>query len=715
MNAPNVKLLQKTFTQQQDEQDCGVACLLWLTKYYGGNTSFDNLRKLSGTNITGTTLLGLYQAANQCGFAADGCEADMAVLIEHDSPCILHVVIDEKINHYLICFGTNSQQGEPKFVMGDPAKGIAYYTQKELDKIWQSKACLILKPNNTFKIETAIKAEKKKWLLQLVKDDVTLLSISAALGIGIAVLGISMAIFSQRLIDDIIPKSNFLKLNLGIALLAMLLIIKEGLSVLRQLFLLRQSKDFNIRIIDFFYNHLLRLPKSFFDTRKIGELSARLNDTSRIQSVITQLAGNMIIDALVVIVSFVFIFIYSWQVGIICLCFMPVFYSLIYFKSTQVQAAQRAIMSSSAITESNYISTLQGIETIKNFNKENLYAASNNKLYNQYQDNIVAFGKIKISISFVANAFASLFLCGILWYSSYQVFNHHLKLGQLMALLSMCGSLLPSDANLALIFIPVNEAKIAFDRMFEFTGIDKEAIDAVETSAGKIILQSIEIKNLLFRFAGRSPIFKNISLSIRTGEGIAIIGDNGCGKSTLLQLLQKNYVPEAGNIIINKTLDLKNISIAGWRKLIGVVPQNISIFNATVIENIAFEEAATNTQKVLGFLQQYGFASFVDTLPQSYMTLVGEEGINLSGGQRQMIALARALYHQPQLLILDEATSAMDKDAEKFVMDLLTRLQPSMAIVFISHKLQQIQTLCDKVYTIEKGTSKIVQIADYVN
>ena len=715
MNAPNVKLLQKTFTQQQDEQDCGVACLLWLTKYYGGNTSFDNLRKLSGTNITGTTLLGLYQAANQCGFAADGCEADMAVLIEHDSPCILHVVIDEKINHYLICFGTNSQQGEPKFVMGDPAKGIAYYTQKELDKIWQSKACLILKPNNTFKIETAIKAEKKKWLLQLVKDDVTLLSISAALGIGIAVLGISMAIFSQRLIDDIIPKSNFLKLNLGIALLAMLLIIKEGLSVLRQLFLLRQSKDFNIRIIDFFYNHLLRLPKSFFDTRKIGELSARLNDTSRIQSVITQLAGNMIIDALVVIVSFVFIFIYSWQVGIICLCFMPVFYSLIYFKSTQVQAAQRAIMSSSAITESNYISTLQGIETIKNFNKENLYAASNNKLYNQYQDNIVAFGKIKISISFVANAFASLFLCGILWYSSYQVFNHHLKLGQLMALLSMCGSLLPSVANLALIFIPVNEAKIAFDRMFEFTGIDKEAIDAVETSAGKIILQSIEIKNLLFRFAGRSPIFKNISLSIRTGEGIAIIGDNGCGKSTLLQLLQKNYVPEAGNIIINKTLDLKNISIAGWRKLIGVVPQNISIFNATVIENIAFEEAATNTQKVLGFLQQYGFASFVDTLPQSYMTLVGEEGINLSGGQRQMIALARALYHQPQLLILDEATSAMDKDAEKFVMDLLTRLQPSMAIVFISHKLQQIQTLCDKVYTIEKGTSKIVQIADYVN
>ena len=333
MNAPNVKLLQKTFTQQQDEQDCGVACLLWLTKYYGGNTSFDNLRKLSGTNITGTTLLGLYQAANQCGFAADGCEADMAVLIEHDSPCILHVVIDEKINHYLICFGTNSQQGEPKFVMGDPAKGIAYYTQKELDKIWQSKACLILKPNNTFKIETAIKAEKKKWLLQLVKDDVTLLSISAALGIGIAVLGISMAIFSQRLIDDIIPKSNFLKLNLGIALLAMLLIIKEGLSVLRQLFLLRQSKDFNIRIIDFFYNHLLRLPKSFFDTRKIGELSARLNDTSRIQSVITQLAGNMIIDALVVIVSFVFIFIYSWQVGIICLCFMPVFYSLIYFKA----------------------------------------------------------------------------------------------------------------------------------------------------------------------------------------------------------------------------------------------------------------------------------------------------------------------------------------------------------------------------------------------
>lgn len=709
MNSPNIKHIKKTITLQQDEQDCGVACLLSIIKYYGGTNTFDNLRRLSGTNITGTTLLGLYQAANQCGFAAEGCEADMAALLAHQDPCILHVLINDSIQHYIVYYGTIQHNGELKFIIGNPEKGIEYLNQNELEKIWQSKTCLTLAPNDSFKRDSSINKEKILWLKQLVKDDATILSIAVALGLGIAILGLSMAIFSQRLIDDIIPQHNFLKLNLGIVLLLVLLIIKEGFSALRQLFLLRQSKDFNIRITTFFYDHLLRLPKQFFDTRKIGELSARLQDTSRIQNVITQLTSNVVIDILIIIVSFVFIFIYSWQVGIICLCAMPLFYSLIYLRTKQIQDKQRTIMSNYAAVESNYISTLQGIDGIKNFNKENLFTAVNNTVYQLYQDSVVIFGKVKINLSFIANVFAAIFLCGILLYSSHQVLQNTLKLGQLMALVGMCGTLLPSVANLALVFIPINEAKIAFDRMFEFTGIEKEINDTEQNLTPEFVLQSISMQNILFRFAGRSPILNNISLSVKTGESIAIIGDNGCGKSTLIQLLQKNYVAESGSITINHNINLKNISIDNWRKIIGTVPQQIHLFNTTVLENIAFEEAAINREKVVTFLEQYGFMPFIELLPQSYYTLVGEEGVNVSGGQRQIIALARALYHQPKLLVLDEATSAMDKEAEKLTLHLISTLQPTIAIIFITHKIEQIQMFCNKVYKIDKGVASITE------
>ena len=148
---------------------------------------------------------------------------------------------------------------------------------------------------------------------------------------------------------------------------------------------------------------------------------------------------------------------------------------------------------------------------------------------------------------------------------------------------------------------------------------------------------------------------------------------------------------------------LESINTSLWRNVIGAVPQNIHIFNASVLENIAFDDAKNKTQEVMNFLHQHGFGPFIDSLPQSYMTLVGEEGVNLSGGQKQMIALARALYFKPQLLILDEATSAMDRLSEQFVLQLLQHLKNEMGIIFITHRLHILRSFCDRVYILEKG------------
>jgi ATP-binding cassette subfamily B protein len=695
--------IQSSIELQQDQSDCGVACLMSIIKYYGGNSSMETIRKLSGTNITGTTLLGLYQAASSLDFNAEGCEADIAALYKHPSPVILHVLIEEKLEHYVVCYGSKlNEKKELVFIIGNPAKGIVYLSEVELSLIWKSKICLTLEPNQHFILTSDIKSKKRAWIIQLIKEDYPFLGIALLLGIAIAILGIIMSLFSQRLIDDILPKKNFLKLNLGIGLVFLLLLIKEGLSVLRQYFLISQSKNFNNRIIGNFYSKLLNLPKPFFDTRKIGELTARLTDTSRIQRVISQLAGNVVIDSLVAIVVFVVLFNYSWKIALASLFILPVYFILIYRFNKKIIQSQKAIMSSYAMSEANYISTLQGIEPIKNYNKQVLFSINNNIIYGKYQGAVFSFGKIQIKLGFIANSFGVIFLLGVLLFSGHQVLANQLKIGELMAILGLCSTLLPSIANLALISIPINEAKIAFDRMFEFTGIapenDTESNDLIE-------FKQLKLVNVLFRFAGRSPLLKNISFELKKGEIIAIMGENGCGKSTLTQIISKNYEIESGDITINKVYKIKNISFESWRKIIGIVPQQPHIFNGTVIENICFEDAAKNPEKVNQFINDYGFVDFINSLPQSYMTIVGEEGINLSGGQKQMIALARALYHKPQLLILDEATASMDRKSEEFVLKLLSKIKTEMGIIFITHRLHILKRFCDRIYIIENGTT----------
>ena len=694
--------IQSSIVLQQDQSDCGVACLLSVIKYYGGYCDLETIRKLSGTNITGTSLLGLYQAASSLGFKAEGCEADIPSLYKHPSPVILHVLIEEKLEHYVVCYGTRlNEKKELVFIIGDPSKGIDYLNEAALSIIWKSKICLTLEPNEQFVFVSDLKSKKRDWILQLIKEDYPLLTIALVLGIVIAILGIIMSLFSQRLIDDILPKKDYLKLNLGISLVFLLLIIKEGLSVLRQYFLISQSKNFNNRIISNFYSKLLNLPKPFFDTRKIGELTARLTDTSRIQRVISQLAGNVLIDSLVSIVVFVVLFNYSWKIGLASVFIIPIYFILIYRFNKKIIDGQKAIMSSYAMSESNYISTLQGIEPIKNYNKQALFSSTNNIIYGKYQDAVFSFGKIQIKLGFIANSFGVLFLLGVLLFSSHQVLENHLKIGELMAILGLCSTLLPSIANLALISIPLNEAKIAFDRMFEFTGIapeiDIDTIDLIE-------FKQLKLENVLFRFAGRSPLLKNISFEVKKGEVIAIMGENGCGKSTLTQIISKNYEVESGEIRINENYKIENVSFESWRKVIGIVPQQAHIFNGTVIENICFEDAAVNPEKINQFINNYGLLDFINSLPQSFMTIVGEEGVNLSGGQKQMIALARALYHKPQLLILDEATASMDRKFEQFVLNLLSKIKTEMGIIFITHRLHVLKRLCDKIYIIDNGT-----------
>ena len=695
------KLIKKTFSLQKDLTDCGVGCLQSLVRYYGGDISLETLREKSGTSKTGTTLLGLYQCANAIGFDADGCEADINALIEHGEPVILHIIIEQKYEHYVICYSYN-HHGDSKFLIGDPAKGLEYWSKEELEKVWVSKTCLTLKPNEFFEKKEKTNSEKKQWLMNLVKEDQEAIYTIIVLGVVFTLLGMSMSIFSQKLIDDILPKKKLNILLLSIGFLSFLLFARVIVQALREFYIIKQSKEFNKRINKNFFSSLLHLPKMFFDTRKIGDFVARLNDTQRIQTVIKHLITNTAVDILGVFISIGFLFYYSWKLALVCLVVSPIIFYIIFRFNKQIIESQKNVMQSYSINEANYIDSIRGIDVIKGFGKQDLFLKRNILIFGNFQTKIFELGRLNLKIALYSGLALVVFLIAILGFSSYNVLNNEIKVGELMAIIGIASSLLSSITNLALVSIPIQEAKVAFDRMFEYSSIPKEKTEGLDVS----VIESIEVKNLDFRFNGRSKLLNDVSLKLEKGKITCLLGESGSGKTTFAEILQKNYTQERGDVIINRSINLNEISISNWRKHISVVPQNIQLFNGTVLENIILDENL-DEQKLQNILS-LGFDKFINSLPQNILTIVGEEGVNLSGGQKQLLGWMRALYHNPQFLILDEPTSSLDKENRDFIYKLIDKLKDTTIIFIISHHLEDLKNISTDIYLLKDTRLKII-------
>lgn len=692
------RLLQQTFVRQQGQSDCGVACLASVINYHGGETTLEKLRELSGTTQQGTTLLGLYQAAHQLGFDAEGLEAEnIENLKELQEPAILHVVIDNRLQHYFVYYGFDKHG---QIIIGDPAKGIVTYKPNELDTLWQSKALLKLTPNQNFVKAETNNNQRKQWIIDLVKDDVNVLLAALFLGLIISALGLTTAIFSQKLIDNILPSGDTKKLMLSLVLVGILLLARSGLGYLRGFFLVKQGMDFNNRIIQKFYGSLLYLPKSFFDSRKTGELIARMNDTRRIQATISLISGNVLIDLLLIIVAVVFVFAYSSWLGSVMLACLPVYALLIWLFNDKIMASQKEVMSSYALTEGHYVDTIQGIASVKAANRESFFAKVNKHVYGFFQNKIFELGKLNLRFGLLNEITGVVFMLVVFGLSSWMVIKETLQLGEMVALLSMAGSIIPSLNRLAIANIQFQEARVAFDRLFEFASIKPE-VQSSEAPTTEVEIEQLTVNKLSFRFPGRAKLLKDISLSVKKGEVIALLGESGGGKSSFLQILQKFYKSESGTIEVNG-IDLDRISISTWRNRIGVVPQEVKIFNGNLLYNLTLSDNPNEYQAAIEFCKQAGFDKYFESFPQSYLTMLGEEGINISGGQKQVVALARALFRKPQLLLLDEATAAMDKNTEAFVLQLLMNIKHNTAIILVTHRIQTARK-ADRIYILDAG------------
>lgn len=362
------------------------------------------------------------------------------------------------------------------------------------------------------------------------------------------------------------------------------------------------------------------------------------------------------------------------------------------------------------LNESNYVDTIQGVSAIKAAGREAVFAAKTRAIYGRFQEEIYNLGLTGTRFNLGAEAIGTVILLAVLAWTSVLVLQGALLVGALVAIVQMTSQLSGSALRLALTNIRLQEARIAFERMYTFAAVKPEFTDDEANAVSEpLVIDSLSVRNVSFRFAGRPEIITDATFAVRKGEIIAITGESGSGKTTMLQMLQRFYAPERGQILVNGALPLADVPVSVWRSAIGVMPQHIKIFNASVIENICLAEITEQeVERVMEFCREYGFEKYIAQLPQGYATLIGEEGVNVSGGQRQIIGLARALYRKPSLLLLDEATAAMDKATETDILSLLERLSPMMSMIMITHRSQPLLH-CNRRYHLEEGRIRVHQ------
>ena len=536
---PHKNRLKKFHVQQMGEYACGLACLSALASYHGGSISQERLRQISGTTLNGTTLLGLCQAAQNIGFDAKGYEGDVESLKTWDHPSILHTIINTNRQHYIVCYGFENG----KFVVGDPGWGITYYSENELESIWQSKALLSLKPNKNFQTQKQSQQSQWQWFMMLIKEDIPVLTVAALMGVLMAVTGLAPAVFSQKLIDDFLPNNDIQKVVWGLIVLGLLLCIRAFLGYIQGILMASQGKGLNVRIVKSFIEKIIQLPISYFRGYSTGDLIARMNDSMRIRNTVSLFTGGVAINILVVIISTGYIFLQSVSMGLLSVSGILFFVVVAWRFNTPIYKLQKEVMATHSLNESQYIDALTGISTIKSFGKEEVFKDRINTVYDLYQTRGYDLAILGNRFGFFTQLMVGIYLSLMFSYGVWMVLNEQLLLGELIALITVGNTIIPAIAGLMMANIQLQEAKVAFKRLFEISSVEKEYEVGESEAPGTPVKKAgvpndIVIQNLSFRFPGKSTILKDVGFEVKTGEIISIFGEVGSGKSTLVDLIQ---------------------------------------------------------------------------------------------------------------------------------------------------------------------------------
>ena len=640
--------------RQQDRNDCAAACVASVCAHYGLRLPLIRIREACGTNADGTTMQGVIDACGKLGLEAAGLKAkdkDMDSLRNVERPVILHLEKKSGWLHFVVLYGMDKDHAR----IMDPEDGRMHRTSlKELEEEW-SGYIIAVTPSPMFK-----KGDMRTDILGRFKDILTFyrkeLALVLAGSAAYIAATLSISVFLQRIIDSVIPAGNRNGLLTAGAVMICLALLCWYISYVRSVLLVRTSIKIDCRLITEYFRKVFSLPLSFFNSMSSGELNSRVSDAYRIRSFITERLLLMTISVITLTIATAVLMTFYWKLTLIVLSFIPLFV-LLYIVSDRLNRNERE--------------AVRKIET--------QYFRTASALYGG--------GVLASAVASVSDTVSRAVYLTTLFAGAFFVLNSELTVGELVSFISMTTVFSSPVVLLIESSREIAEARISAERIFDILDLEGEE------PTGTVRFQPaqddiIEARDICFSFPGREQLLDGLSFRILPGKTNLILGANGSGKSTVAALLMRGYAPHSGSITAGG-VDIQTIPLDTWRKYISIVPQKPEISDGSILDNIVMGDRDYDMRSVTAVCAMAGLARTIESLPGGIMAHTGEHGCRLSGGERQKIALARALYRQPKVLILDEAATFLDQESRKRLTDTICLLKEhNITTVLISHEEQ---------------------------
>ncbi|MEZ2133144.1 MULTISPECIES: type I secretion system permease/ATPase [unclassified Sinorhizobium] len=517
----------------------------------------------------------------------------------------------------------------------------------------------------------------------------------------IQIFALVTPLFFQVVVDKVLTHKGYSTLFVLVAGIAIIGLFDVVLQYLRTYALAHTTNRIDVELGQRLFHHLLRLPLGYFETRSAGQTVARVRELETIRAFLT---GQGLFSALDVIFTFVFIavlFAYSWGMTLIVIAAIPIYILIGMTVRPPLREFVKEKFNRGAASQQFLVEAIVGVHTVKSAAVEPVMQA-------QWEEKLAAYVRTAFDTTLLSaggqNAIqyvSKLSTAALLLFGAKAVIDGELSVGSLVAFNMIAGQVTQPVLRLSQLWQDFQQVQISVDRLGDILNTPMERQPGARLSL-PAPRGHIEFRNVTFRYRPGSPeVLKNVSLEFRPGEVIGIVGASGSGKSTLTKLVQRLYIPEEGQVLLDGA-DLSQLDPAWLRSHIGVVLQENLLFNRTIHDNIAFSNPAMQRAQVIAIARLAGADEFITRLPQGYDTMIEERGANLSGGQRQRIAIARALATNPPILIFDEATSALDYESERVIQTNMGQIANGRTVIIIAHRLAAVRP-CNRIIGVTDG------------
>jgi ATP-binding cassette, subfamily B, bacterial CvaB/MchF/RaxB len=684
---------------QTEAAECGLACLAMVAGAHGREMDLAAIRSRFSVSLKGMNMAQLIDAGAALDMAGRPLKLALAEMSQLELPCVLHW----GMNHFVVLKTCNARG----VVIHDPAKGVIKLPWADVSRLFTGVA-LELTPTPEFKPQE----EKRRVsltdmmgrLLGLKRQLVQIFTIS----LGLQLCALLSPLYVQWVVDHALQSADRDFITLLSAGFLMLVFVQVGISALRGWLVLRLGTQLGVQWSVNVFAHLLRLPQAFFEKRHLGDVVSRFGAIAAIQKTLTTSFIEGVVDSIMALLTLVMMWVYSPMLTAVVLAVVVCYGLLRIFAYAPLRQASEEQIVLGAKQESSFLESIRGIQAIKLFAREShrqtlwhnhLIDSTNRAIRTQRM--MLGYGLASGALTGVANI-------AVVWLGAQLILGNMFSIGMLFAFVAYKGVFTERMIGLIDKLLELKMLSLHTERLADIVLHERDVATALQSNSARHspavhtnqnLASDVVIENLAFRYSELDPyVLQGVNLRIPAGKSVAITGPSGCGKTTMAKLLLGLLQPTAGSISQNGR-SLGQIGLANWRSKVNAVMQDDQLFAGSILENVSFFDDRADLDRVNLAMRLACIDADVARMNMGLNTLIGDMGTALSGGQKQRLLLARALYRQPQLLILDEATSHLDIELEKAINEAVQNL--TITRIVIAHRPETIAS-CDLVIRLNE-------------